>query len=316
MKNFLTIICIGFVIGIYAQQDPQYTQYTYNQSIINPAYATDNLGVINLGAQHRSQWVNSVGAPRTFNFFAHAPVGKSIELGLSIVTDDIGDGVAKENNFYADFAYVLKIADGHKLSLGLKAGFTSLTTDFNGFRFPDENVTTGFVPNDFAFNNINTTVPNFGTGAFYFTDKYYLGIATPNLIRSEHLVEQNGINSIGGEELHLFINGGYVFQLSDAVKLKPSFITRLVRGAPFVADVSVNALFNNKIEGGLSYRLNDAVSATFNIRVLETLRVGYAYDYTTSELNNFNSGSHEVLLLFDFDTLSLNKGYDKSPRFF
>ena len=98
--------------------------------------------------------------------------------------------------------------------------------------------------------------------------------------------------------------------------MKPSFITRLVRGAPFVADVSVNALFNNKIEGGLSYRLNDAVSATFNIRVLETLRVGYAYDYTTSELNNFNSGSHEVLLLFDFDTLSLNKGYDKSPRFF
>jgi len=218
MKKLLTIISIGFVLGVFAQQDPHYTQYMYNQNVVNPAYATDNLGVINFGAMHRSQWLNAVGAPKTYNFFVHAPISSAIELGLSVITDNIGDGVLKENNIYGDFAYVLQITEGHKLSLGLKAGFTNFATNFNNFSFPQEEY-------DVAFDNISRIFPNFGTGAFYFTDKYYVGIAVPNLLNSEHIVQENGITSLGGEEMHFFINGGYVFQLSDLVKLKPSFMT-------------------------------------------------------------------------------------------
>jgi len=316
MKKLLTIISLCFAISIFAQQDPHYTQYMYNQNVVNPAYATTNLGVINFGAMHRSQWVNAVGAPKTYNFFVHAPLSDAIEIGLSLITDNIGDGVVKENNVYADFAYVLQIAEGHKLSLGLKAGFTNFSSDFSNFRFPDEDVVSGFVPDDAAFENIGRTLPNFGTGAFYFTDTYYFGIAVPNLLNSQHLTEKDGLTSIGGEEIHLFINGGYVFQISDLVKLKPSFMTKIVQGSSVVLDTSINAIFNDKFEGGLSYRLNDSASAMFNVRALDALRIGYAFDFTTSALNNFNSGTHEILLLFDFDTLGLNKGYDKSPRFF
>ena len=288
----------------------------YNQNVVNPAYATNNLGVINLGAMHRTQWLDAVGSPKTYSFFVHAPLSNKIEVGASLITDNIGDGVLKENNFYADFAYVLQIAEGHKVSLGLKAGFTNLATNFNNFRFPDENVVTGYIPVDDAFNNISRTFPNFGTGAFYFTEKYYFGVAVPNLLNSEHLVEDNGINSIGGEEMHFFINGGYVFELSNVIKLKPSFMTKIVKGSPIVLDASINALFNDKFEGGLSYRLNDSASAMFNIRVLNALRIGYAFDFTLSELQEFNSGTHEIMVLFDFDTLGLKQGYDKSPRFF
>jgi len=316
MKKLFTIISLSIVLGVFAQQDPHYTQYMYNQNVVNPAYVTNDLGVINFGAMHRTQWFDAVGTPKTYNFFIHAPISNQIELGLSFVTDEIGDGVLKENNMYADFAYIVTVTEGHKVALGLKAGITTFNTNFANFRFPDEDIVSGFIPTDLAFENVNKTFPNFGTGAFYFTDNYYLGLAIPNLLGSEHLVEQNGITSIGGEEMHLFVNGGYVFQISALVKLKPSFMTKFVKGSPTVFDMSINALFNDKIEGGLSYRLNDSFSAMFNIRVFNALRFGYAYDYTTSDLNNFNAGTHEIMVLYDFDVLGLKKGYDKSPRFF
>ncbi len=310
------IFCIFCVIPGNTQQDPQYTQYMYNQNVINPAYVTNDLGIINLGAMHRRQWVSSVGAPKSYNFFVHTPLTNKIEVGFSLITDNIGDDIVKENNIYADFAYILQLAKGHKLSLGLKAGITNFTADFTNFRFPDEDITTGFIPNDLAFKNQDTTLPNFGTGTFYFTDSYYLGISIPNFLHSKHVEEQNGLNNLGGEEIHLFVNGGYAFKLSSLIKLKPSFMMKAVKGSPIVLDTSLNALFDNRFEAGMSYRLKDSVSAMFNIRVLHSLRIGYAFDYTTTNLGNFNSGTHEIIILFDFDILGLRKGYDKSPRFF
>ncbi|WP_435263788.1 PorP/SprF family type IX secretion system membrane protein [Tenacibaculum sp. nBUS_03] len=301
---------------IVAQQDPQYTQYTINQSVFNPAYVTNELGVVNFGFMHRSQWTSAIGAPKTYTLFAHTPLSEKFEVGFSLISDDIGNGTLKETNFYADFAYIIQLTDYHKLSLGLKAGFTSLATNFDNFRFPDDDVTTGFLSDDIAFVNQNSTLPSFGIGAFYYTNDYYFGIAAPNLINAKHIKKENGLRNIGGEEIHLFINAGYVYKLSDVVKLKPSFLLKAVKGSPAVVDTSLNLLFNNRFQGGISYRVNDSFSAMFNLRATSSLSVGYAFDFTTSNLSNFNSGSHEVFILFDFDTLGLKKGFDKSPRFF
>lgn len=317
MKKILFLITyILFTCMVFSQQDPQYTQYMYNQNVINPAYTTNELGVINLGFMHRTQWVNAVGAPKTYTFFAHTPITDKFEVGLSLITDNIGEGVLRENNVYADFAYILSLSENHKLSFGLKAGFTNFKTNFTDFRFPDDNPINGIITNDTAFDNQNTTSPNFGAGAFYFTDKYYIGLSVPNLLNSKHITEKNGLKSIGGEEIHLFLNAGYVFKLSDIIKLKPSALLKAIKGSPLVIDTSLNVLFNDRFEGGLSYRINDSFSAMFNIRATNSLRIGYAYDYTTTNLSSFNSGSHEVFVLFDFDTLGFKKGYDKSPRFF
>ncbi|CAM1361465.1 conserved protein of unknown function [Tenacibaculum soleae] len=316
MKKIIFIICINTVLVAFSQQDPQYTQYIYNQNVVNPAYVTNDLGIINFGFIHRTQWASSVGSPKTYNLFAHAPLSKKMEVGISVISDNIGDGTLKENNIYADFAYILKLSERHKLSLGLKAGITNFNTNFTNFRFPDEDITSGYIPDDLAFKNQNKTLPNFGTGAFYFTDTYYLGISIPNLLNSQHIEERNGVNSLGGEQIHLFVNGGYVFKLSKMVKLRPSFMMKAVKGSPIILDTSLNVLFNNRIEGGMSYRINDSFSAMFNIKAFNSLRIGYAFDYTTTNLSSFNSGTHEIMVLFDFDTLGLRKGYDKSPRFF
>jgi len=293
-----------------AQQDPQYTQYMYNMSVINPAYTTDAPGMLNFGALYRSQWKNTVGAPETLTFFAHLPLSEKIETGISLITDNIGDGALKENNIYADFAYILKLDEKSNLSLGLKGGVTTFETNFNGFMFPE-------FQDDEAFNdNLNSTFPNVGVGAFYHRKNFYAGLSAPNLLTSKHLENRNGINRIGSENIHLFLTSGYVYELNADLKIKPSVLAKMVQGAPITFDASLNVLFNDRFEGGLSYRLEDSVSAMFNLSVLPALRIGYAYDYTLSKLSTYSSGSHEIFVLFDLDLLGLGKGYDKSPRFY
>jgi type IX secretion system PorP/SprF family membrane protein len=93
-------------------------------------------------------------------------------------------------------------------------------------------------------------------------------------------------------------------------------MSKAVKGAPLSVDLSLNVLINNRIEAGLGYRLDDAVTGLVNFKVTPDLRIGYAYDYTTSNLGNYNSGSHEIMILFDFDFLNIKKGFDRSPRFF
>jgi type IX secretion system PorP/SprF family membrane protein len=259
---------------------------------------------------YRTQWVSAVGAPKTFTFFGHTAITDKVEVGLSLISDDIGDGAKKENNVYADFAYVLNLGGQNKLSLGLKAGFTSMQTNFNGFVLQSGDVAT-----DLAFaENVNVTKPNIGVGAYFFRNNFYAGISAPNLLSTKHIEEKSGINAYGSEEIHTFLTAGYVFQINDKVKLKPAFMTKYVNGAPLSIDITANVLYNNKFELGAAYRVDDAISALVNINVTPTLRVGYAYDYTLSNLGQFNSGTHEIMLLFDLDLLG--KGFDKSPRFF
>jgi len=293
-----------------AQQDPQFTHYMYNMSVMNPAYATDNAGVINVGGLYRTQWVGAVGAPKTVTAFVHSPIAKRIEMGLSIVSDEIGD-VVKENNVYADFAYVLPLSGSTKLSFGLKGGVTFFDANFNGFQYSDANPDPAFA------NNINRALPNIGVGTYFFSDKYYIGFSAPNLLETKHLERQDAIASIGVENVHYFLTGGYVFDLTDRLKFKPAFMAKGVEGAPIAVDLTANVLINNFVEAGVGYRFGDSVSGLVNFYITPSLRLGYSYDYTLTNLGEFNSGTHEIFLLFDLDLLNLGgKGYDKSPRFF
>ncbi|HEX9981170.1 MAG TPA: type IX secretion system membrane protein PorP/SprF [Flavobacterium sp.] len=293
-----------------AQQDPQFTHYMYNMSVINPAYSTDNPGVISLGGLYRTQWVGAVGAPKTATFFVHSPVAKRVEAGISIVSDEIGD-VVKETNLFADIAYVIPVSANNKLSFGVKGGLTFFDANFNGFQYSDANPDPAFA------ENINRTFPNVGAGTYFFSDHYYLGFSAPNLLRTKHLEHQDAISTIGVEEVHYFFTGGYVFNLAERWKLKPAFMAKSVSGAPMTFDVTANVLFNNFFEVGAGYRVGDAVSGLVNIYITPTLRAGYSYDYTLSNLGEYNSGTHEIFLLFDLDLSGISKkGYDKSPRFF
>ncbi|WP_430401098.1 PorP/SprF family type IX secretion system membrane protein [Flavobacterium sp.] len=303
------ILLLTFSIS-HAQQDPEYTQYMYNMSVINPGYATNEVGVLNFGGIYRTQWVGAVGAPTTSSFFFHTPLNEKFETGLNIVKDELGENVLSETTISADLAYVVTLSNKAKLSLGVKPGVNFFNTDFNGFRLNDDDISS-----DPAFQNISQTFFNLGVGTFYFTDKYYLGLSVPNFLPNKHLKEASGINAIGIDELHFFFTGGYVFNISEKVKFKPAFMSKIVKNSPLSLDITANFLLFNKFEIGGSHRFNDSFSGLVNYRINEKLRIGYAYDHTVNNLGEFNSGTHEIMILFDLDQFGI-KGYDKSPRFF
>lgn len=311
MKKIYVTLAFVFMIVLNseAQQDPQYTQYMYNMNVVNPAYAgsKENLSI---GLLYRTQWVDINGAPKTGTLTVHSPVGKNVGLGLSAITDKIGP--VEENNIYADFSYTLKMANDHKLAFGLKAGATFHKVGL----FSD--IGNGFVPspNDPAFSeNISNTYLNIGAGAYYYTSNYYIGFSVPNMLKSKHLdVTQNGEErEFGSETQHYFLTGGYVFNLSENTKFKPSFMVKSAFDAPTSLDISANALFYDKFEIGATYRLDDSFGGMVNFAVSPSIRIGYAYDHVVSNLNVVTPASHEFMLLFD---LNFAKKTSISPRFF
>lgn len=309
-KIYLQFITLFVTTLMWSQQDVQYTQYMYNMSIINPAYTTGTTGVFNMGGLYRTQWVGVVGAPQSANLFVHTSLNDNVEVGLSYVNDNIGD-IVKENNLFADFAYKLDFDNQRNLSFGLKAGASFFNVDFSSL-----NLESGGASTDPNFeNNVSQTFFNFGAGIYYNTANYYVGLSIPNFIKSKHLDLDNGKYQ-GVEEAHFYLTGGYVFELNPQFKFKPAFLAKAATGAPIALDLTANVLYENRLEFGLGYRLNDAVMGLVNFGITPELRIGYAYDYTISNLSDFSSGSHEFLILYNLDSFGINKGFDKSPRFF
>ena len=305
MKKIITIIAvILFTVSAKAQQDSQYTQYMYNMNIINPAYA-GSYDALTLNFLARTQWVGIDGAPKTLTLGAHSPVGKNVGLGLSVIVDKLGP--VQEQNLYGDFSYTLKVSENAKLALGIKAGFTFFNICLPCLETTDDN------DNAFINQNANRILPNIGAGVFYYTDKFYAGVSIPNLLETFHFEKEGGQVTKASERKHFFLTSGYVFDLDEEIKLKPSVMVKAAEGAPLSIDFSGNVLFSEKFELGLSYRLDESVSALVNVRARKNLRIGYAYDYTLTNLGNFNSGTHEIFLLFNFD---FERNKIKSPRFF
>jgi len=310
MKKLIGHIIVMLIpIFNWAQQDAQYTQYMYNMSIINPAYTIENSKALSMGVLHRSQWTGMIGAPKTSTVFLRTPLKHNIQTGFSIANDNIGD-VVSENNFFADIAYKLNFEKHGSLSFGIKTGITLFDVNFNDFKLESGDV---FTDPNFQ-ENINKTFFNFGAGIYYNTENFYIGASIPNLLKAKHLNRNNGKYQ-GTEEPHLFITGGFVFNLSDELKLKPAFMHKSIEGFPSTIDFTANLLFNNKVEFGIGYRVDDSFSGLINLGITPNLRIGYAYDHTISNLGTFNSGSHEIMLLYNIFTKN-GIGYNKSPRFF
>lgn len=306
MKKLILVALgvIAFSVDLYAQQDPHYTQYMYNMSVMNPAYAGSKEN-LSMGLLYRKQWVEIEDAPTTGTFFGHTPVGKNVGMGLSFIKDKIGP--VEENNVYADFSYTLNLGGEHKLAFGIKTGLTLHKVGLYDQVYPT-------LPdaNDPAFSeNTSNSYFNIGSGLFYYTNKYYLGFSVPNLMKSKHL-DFNG-RQFGSEVSHYFLTGGYVFDINDNVKFKPFFMMKSAFGAPTSLDLSTNFLFNQKFEIGATYRLEDSFGAMVNYAITPNLKLGYAYDHIVSDLNVTTPSSHEIILLFD---LNFPRKVSSSPRFF
>lgn len=289
------LCCSGVLVS---QQLPQFTQYMYNTISINPAY-TGSRGTLNVTALHRNQWAGIEGNPRTSTLSVHTPVRFSnVGLGFSYINDNLGD--ENTNYFYGDFSYTVPLGEEIKLSFGLKAGFTNYSLDT-----PD--------PNDpfFAENAVQWS-PNFGAGMYVGSNKWFAGISTPRILNTD----LNNGEFVALERNSYYAIGGFVVDLSDALKFRPTAIAKFTNGAPASYDTTASLLFKEKFWLGASYRFNDAgnFGAFMDYQISKTIRIGYAYDLPNTTFAGNTSGTHEILLIYEL--LPKWLGGIKSPRYF
>ncbi|WP_339841523.1 type IX secretion system membrane protein PorP/SprF [uncultured Maribacter sp.] len=304
----LLLVCGSAV----AQQDAQYTQYMFNTMSVNPAYAGSR-GQLSIGALYRSQWVGLDGAPKTQTLNIQSPIRNSkLAYGVSIVNDEIGNGVVQETYFDAVISYTIDVSAEGKLSFGLKAGGNLLNLDFTKLRnFDAEPVNSDNIENKFS--------PNVGVGLYYHSDRFYAGLSAPNLLQTEHFDNSQqtagSVQFLSKERINFYLITGYVFDLNGNLKFKPALLTKVVGGAPLQVDMSASFMFNEQFTFGAAYRWDAAVSAMVGFQISDQFMIGLAYDRETTDLGGtqFNDGSFEVLLRYE-----LVKSFQRlvSPRFF
>ncbi|NAS30255.1 type IX secretion system membrane protein PorP/SprF [Flavobacteriaceae bacterium R38] len=303
-KKLLYIILLGTVFSGFSQQLPQFTQYQYNTIAINPAYAGSRNALSVVGI-YRNQWTGFDGAPETATLSIHSPLrNDKIGIGFSFINDALGF-----ENFtflYGDFSYTIQTGEKTRLAFGLKAGFTSFSLDDELFLDPD-------VSNDpFFQDSFSRFSPNFGLGLYFHSDDWYVGASSPRIINYDNN-ETSGDAFRALDRNSYYFLGGYVFPLNYNLSFRPSFLVKYTKGAPASVDLTATFLFHEKLWLGASYRFGDSVGAIADFQVSRQLRLGYAYEYSISDIQPFNSGTHEFLLIYEF---KFNSSKLKSPRYF
>ncbi|WP_163396629.1 PorP/SprF family type IX secretion system membrane protein [Flavobacterium limi] len=288
----------------FAQQDAQFTQYMYNTINVNPAYAGSR-GALSVFGLYRTQWVGLDGAPETGCLSVNTPINNSnLGIGGSLVNDKIGP--TNETNFSVDISYTVQTSADFKLSFGIKGTANMFNLDVNKLN-PD-------VAGDPQFQDFdNKFSPNVGAGVYWHSDKAYIGLSVPNFIETNRY-NDNDI-AIYKDKINYYFIAGYVFDLDkyQYIRFKPALLTKMVEGAPLQVDVSSNFMFIDKLVVGVAYRWSASLSAMIGFQITDGLYLGYGYDRETTNLNNYNSGSHEIFLRYEFFT---KNGKITTPRFF
>jgi type IX secretion system PorP/SprF family membrane protein len=303
IKHYIIAIALfSCTVGV-AQQLPQFTQYMYNTISVNPAYARSREALSIIGL-HRSQWVGFDGGPITQTLSIHTPLRNDrVGLGLSFIEDDLGP-----ENFtyvYGDFSYSIPTGIDGKLAFGLKAGFTQYSLDAN-FR-----ETEGFDP---QINGIEDRwTPNLGLGLYWSTNRIYAGLSVPRILNTDKNTNE-GFEAL--DRLSYYFTLGGVIDLNKSIKFKPAGLIKATNGAPLSYDLTANFLFNEKFWLGASYRINKhtaAIGGLADFQISRQLRIGYAYEKPISDIASYTTGTHEILLIYEFKFLSSKL---KSPRYF
>ena len=300
IKNSVVVFFILIGLQGYSQQEPLYTQYYNNFSLINPAYSGSN-GHLTATLNARSQWAGEAGSPETQTFSLHGAMGKNVGLGLSIVHDKVF--IWNNTEVFADFSYSLELSETSTISFGLKAGGSFLNVNLQELGITD----------DSALNeDIHKFNPNLGAGVLYYTNKLYASLSTVNILETKYYDEHSS-TATASDNMVIYLSAGYVIDLGADLKFRPSFLIRTVSGSPLSKDVSASFLWNNKLELAISHRFDESISGLFQVRINENVKLGYSYDSLTNNLGNYNNGSHEISLVFDMGLTGKHADKKKMP---
>ena len=328
MKRIFFLV-IMIVLGgmaslpVFAQQKPHYTQYVLNQFIVNPA-VTGIENYADLKVSHRHQWVGIQDAPVTSYLSLHGPIGKtdyrktatSFDLkgenprgkryweeytapaphhgiGLQVINDITGP--LSNFSMYGTYAYHLALSSRTSLSAGFGAGFNRISLDADKLDFgdvvADPAVYTTGILNKMRFDMM--------AGLYVYSADYFLGVSAQQVVPQKIDFSNGYIRPKEGRTVpHLFGTAGYRFSLGDNFNLIPSVMVKYVDPLPVQVEGNMKLQYLDRIGIGGSYRHKDGYAGMMGLNVSNIFHIGYAFDYTTSRLNNFSKGTHEILLGF------------------
>lgn len=311
-RTFYTLLIVMSGVSVFAQQDPQFTQYMFNNLYITPAYAGVD-GVTQLTAIHRSQWLGyqssfgDGGAPTTQMISFTAPIYKlKSGFGAMIINDQLGP----QNNLEAQamYAYHLGIKD-NKLSFGIKAGIYSVSVNGEYYRWIQDNdplIITG---------KESQIRPDLSFGVFYRSEKYYAGFGVNHLLKAEF---DFGMDSARNAlENHMNITAGYFYEVNFDLKLSPTILVK-TDFKEYSFDIGVVATLKDKMWAGISFRQSEAANVLLGYSFLKdkSLKLGYAIDVVVKDTEAKENFSHELLLSYQ---LPVNPGSGKkvvrTPRY-
>jgi type IX secretion system PorP/SprF family membrane protein len=314
MKKLLLILGCILTLSLFAQQDPQYSQYQFNQMIINPAYAgtKDALSAV---IDIRKQWSGFDGAPKTQSFSFHGPLKKKrIGLGLNAYNDAIGP--KRVTAAYGNISYILPLSNKLKLSFGIRAGLINYVFDFNKMNYKDPGESN-------AVSNIatNKLKPDFDAGIYLKSNSFYAGFSATHLNSAYIYNDRVTYTNLSGKQIeydltyklntHIFGIISKGFAVGEDLVINPTIIYKGTKAISNI-DVNLNFLLKKRLWLGVFYRSDATVGTLIQVLVTEKIKIGYAFDKGINRVQKSLGNGHEIMIGFDFNTF---KSKMLSPRY-
>jgi len=298
LKYLFCLLGLLYSLNLTSQQQIHYTQFLSNKLWLNPAYAGSH-GHGSIQGIARNQWMGLKGAPKTAAISFHAPSSKNrMGYGIGMNYDKIGPTTSYA--LAGTYSYVLYQKWGRRVSVGVQGAYTWWDLDFM------EIETTIQGDNSFAVNPESLGWLNFGAGVFYQSSKSFIGFSIPRLLQ-QTFFDYNSQDLQGKFEQHWYLMGGHVFRLNNNVELNLGGLFKYVNNAPLDLDVSAILIFKEQLWTGINWRMGNAsrsigsesIDFIIQYQLSDNLRLGLAYDYTLTAINDVNSGTLELLTHWD-----------------
>ncbi len=323
-RILLQLLMIVFPLLALAQHEVTYSQYMFNNLLVNPAYAgyKEDINVSLLG---RNQWVGIKGAPTTQSLIVDGAFfsNKNVGLGLSVFNDRVG--IQGQTAMMANYAYRLPVGNEARLSFGIGVGAIQFSLNSDKAIIGDQT--------DPNFVGVQNHVsPDARVGIYYNDSRFYAGLSANNLLAGSLNKNNQQARFIILPPVHMFLTVGAIFDVNEDIKVKPSLMLRDDPNYMGNMDVNASFLFKDVLWLGASYRMGvDMWKTTNNLNgtfqqnslvglvevfVAKQFRIGYAYDYSLSSLNSYSSGSHEISLGFVIGNSKYRNNALTTPRYF
>lgn len=315
MRISLIIILLLLSGTIIAQQESQITQYVYNKLSFNPGVAGEN-DYGSITGLFRDQWTGIEGSPQIQMLTVNLPtIANRLGFGIHLQRQSVG--IQSKTDLSGMYAYKIKFGNGHA-SVGLQLSYRNFVNDFTDDRLVAIN---GF-ENDFSLSQerFSTNLFNVGVGAYYKGPKYYLGISVPRYIRAD--ISSDVTSSVAREVHHYYATAGVDINLSNDWTFSPSALFKTAAGTPFDLDILGMMTFRDQVNLGINLRtggsqqsLLESVDLLLGLHINKNIFAAIAYDFTTTELNEFENGTFELVVKY---SLKSNAGPKEiqNPRYF